>query len=153
MLISVCAAKWFRQSPLTLLLPHGMDGAGPEHSSARIERFLQATDAPISSTPTEQSKHINMSVMNLTTPANYFHALRRQMVRKFRKPLVIATPKTLLRDSRAVSSLADMATGTRFQPVLSDTTVDEGAVTKVIFCSGKVHLFFSDPVLSLTALC
>lgn len=137
--VCVSLAKWFRQSSLTLLLPHGMDGAGPEHSSSRIERFLQLTDAPINGKP---SPHINMSVMNLTTPANYFHALRRQMVRPFRKPLVIATPKTLLRDSRAVSALAEMGPGTEFRPVIGDS-VEEGGVTKVLFCSGKVTILFA----------
>jgi hypothetical protein len=130
-----------------------MDGAGPEHSSARIERFLQLTDAPLP--PAEPAGRINMAVLNLTTPANYFHALRRQMVRPFRKPLVIATPKTLLRDSRAVSALADMAPGTRFRPVLVDAGADsnDAAITRVLFCSGKVRAVSRLPLVVLTRAC
>eukprot|EP01104_Vermistella_antarctica_P019047 TRINITY_DN7288_c0_g1_i1.p1 TRINITY_DN7288_c0_g1~~TRINITY_DN7288_c0_g1_i1.p1 ORF type:complete len:921 (+),score=200.16 TRINITY_DN7288_c0_g1_i1:137-2899(+) len=135
--------KWLRQSGLVLLLPHGYDGAGPEHSSCRIERFLQQVSTR--STPsvpldTAADDNVNMQVVNPTTPANYFHALRRQMVRPFRKPLVVVGPKTLIRDPNAVSELKDMEPGTAFQPVISDTTVtDPSAVQKVVFCSGKVY--------------
>ncbi len=100
--------KWLRMSGLVLLLPHGFEGQGPEHSSARLERFLQlcADD--------------NMQVVNLTTPANYFHALRRQMQRNFRKPLVVMTPKSLLRHKRAVSKLSEFGPGSSFHRVLWD---------------------------------
>ncbi len=93
--------KWLRMSGLTLLLPHGYEGQGPEHQRARLERYLQLC------------AERNMTVCNLTTPANYFHALRRQLKRNFRKPLVIMTPKILLRHKLAVSPLADMAEGSR----------------------------------------
>ena len=102
-------SKWLRMSGLTLLLPHGYEGQGPEHSSARIERYLQLC------------AERNMCVANLTTPANYFHALRRQLKRNFRKPLVIFTPKSLLRHKLAVSSLDDMAEGSAFRFVIPET--------------------------------
>jgi 2-oxoglutarate dehydrogenase E1 component len=129
--------KWLRMSGLVLLLPHGFEGQGPEHSSARLERFLQlcADD--------------NMQVANLTTPANYFHALRRQMQRNFRKPLVLMTPKSLLRHKRAVSKLSEFGPGSSFHRVLWDDaqsnpgstlalTPDE-QIKRVILCSGKVY--------------
>ena len=100
--------KWLRMSGLTLLLPHGYEGQGPEHSSARIERYLQLC------------AERNMCVCNLTTPANYFHALRRQLQRNFRKPLVIFTPKSLLRHKLAVSSLDEMAEGSAFRFVIPE---------------------------------
>ena len=100
--------KWLRMSGLTLLLPHGYEGQGPEHSSARLERYLQLC------------AERNMAVCNLTTPANYFHALRRQLKRNFRKPLVIMTPKSLLRHKLAVSALADMAEGSHFRTVIGE---------------------------------
>ena len=120
--------KWLRMSGLTLLLPHGYEGQGPEHSSARIERYLQLC------------AERNMCVANLTTPANYFHILRRQMHRNYRKPLVLSTPKSLLRHKLAVSPLADMATGSAFRLVIPE--IDEIApphdVRRVVLCSGKV---------------
>ncbi len=119
--------KWLRMSGLTLLLPHGHEGQGPEHSSARLERYLQLC------------AERNMAVCNLTTPANYFHALRRQLKRNFRKPLVIMTPKSLLRHKLAVSPLADMADGSRFQFVIPDTDADPGAVKRVVISTGKVY--------------
>ncbi len=121
--------KWLRMSGLTLLLPHGYEGQGPEHSSARLERYLQLC------------AERNMTVCNLTTPANYFHALRRQLKRNFRKPLVIMTPKSLLRHKLAVSNLADMAEGSHFSPVLNelDTLVPADQVRRVVACSGKVY--------------
>jgi len=121
--------KWLRMSGLTLLLPHGYEGQGPEHSSARLERYLQLC------------AERNMTVCNLTTPANYFHALRRQLKRNFRKPLVIMTPKSLLRHKLAVSSLADMAEGSHFSFVLHelDTLVPDDQVRRVVVCSGKVY--------------
>jgi 2-oxoglutarate dehydrogenase E1 component len=121
--------KWLRMSGLVMLLPHGYEGQGPEHSSARIERYLQLC------------AERNMWVCNLTTPANYFHALRRQLHRNFRKPLIVFTPKSLLRHKLAVSPLADMAEGSRFQFVIPE--IDELApaeeVRRVVLCSGKVY--------------
>jgi len=121
--------KWLRMSGLVMLLPHGHEGQGPEHSSARPERYLQLC------------AERNMWVCNLTTPANYFHALRRQLHRNFRKPLVIFTPKSLLRHKLAVSPLADMAEGTRFRFVIPE--IDELAppdqVRRVVLCTGKVY--------------
>ncbi|MBS0562554.1 MAG: 2-oxoglutarate dehydrogenase E1 component, partial [Proteobacteria bacterium] len=121
--------KWLRMSGLTLLLPHGYEGQGPEHSSARPERYLQLC------------AERNMQVCNLTTPANYFHALRRQLRRNFRKPLVIFTPKSLLRHKLAVSTLDEMATGSRFLPVIGeiDAIAPPEAVKRVVLCSGKVY--------------
>ncbi len=121
--------KWLRMSGLTLLLPHGYEGQGPEHSSARLERYLQLCAEK------------NMAVCNLTTPANYFHALRRQLKRNFRKPLVIMTPKSLLRHKLAVSPLADMADGSRFRFVIPeiDTLAPPEQVKRVVICSGKVY--------------
>jgi 2-oxoglutarate dehydrogenase E1 component len=121
-------SKWQKPSGIVLLLPHGYEGQGPEHSSARLERFLQLC--------AEQ----NIQVCNLTTPAQYFHLLRRQMNRPFRKPLVIMTPKSMLRLPEAVSVEADFTGNTSFQEVLDDTTIaDPSRVTRLIFCSGKVY--------------
>ena len=117
-------AKWQRLSGVTLLLPHGLEGLGPEHSSARLERFLQLCAGE------------NIQVCNLTTPAQYFHLLRRQVKAAYRKPLVIMTPKSLLRHPLAVSSLDQLAKGT-FRGVLEDPEADAGAAT-VLFCSGKI---------------
>ena len=136
--ISSGERKWLRMSGLVLLLPHGYEGQGPEHSSARLERFLQ------------MCAEDNLQVVNPTTPANYFHALRRQMIREFRKPLVVMTPKSLLRNKRAVSNLADMAEGTSFHRVMVDGAeagADVGGIvlkpddkiSRVIVCSGKVY--------------
>ena len=128
-------AKWMRQSGLVMLLPHGFDGAGPEHSSCRIERFLQMTDSSLDG---PDGDNVNMFVVNPSTPAQYFHLLRRQMKRTFRKPLVVAGPKTLLRLSAAVSSMEEMGPGTSFKPVLGDSETDPTNVKKVVFCSGKI---------------
>lgn len=118
--------KWKRLSGLVLFLPHGYEGQGPEHSSARIERFLQ------------MCAEDNIQVCNLTTPAQVFHVLRRQALRPWRKPLVIFTPKSLLRHPEAVSSVDDLATGS-FQRVIGDATVDPQTAKKVLLCSGKVY--------------
>ncbi|KAG8440021.1 hypothetical protein GDO86_005987 [Hymenochirus boettgeri] len=137
--ISGGEAKWLLQSGIVILLPHGYDGAGPEHSSCRIERFLQMCDS------TEEGVDgdtVNMSVVHPTTPAQYFHLLRRQMIRNFRKPLIVASPKMLLRYPAAVSSFQDMAPGTTFRPVIGDS-VDPKSVNKVIFCSGKHYYALS----------
>ena len=130
--------KWLRMSGLTMLLPHGYEGQGPEHSSARLERFLQACAED------------NIQVANCTTPANYFHILRRQMQRPFRKPLIIMTPKSLLRHKKAVSSIADMAEGSSFHRVLHDDAQTRPEISgikikadkdirRVVVCSGKVY--------------
>jgi 2-oxoglutarate dehydrogenase E1 component len=121
--------KWLRMSGLVLLLPHGYEGQGPEHSSARIERYLQLC------------AERNMYVCNLTTPANYFHALRRQQHRNFRKPLIVFEPKSLLRHKLAVSPLAAFAEGTRFQFVIPeiDAIAPPDRVRRVAICSGKVY--------------
>jgi 2-oxoglutarate dehydrogenase E1 component len=110
--------KWMRQSGLVMLLPHGYDGQGAEHSSCRVERFLQQVDEDIHYAPTlahderMQIQHCNLQVVNCTTPANYFHCLRRQIHRDFRKPLIVVSPKNLLRNKRCVSSLEEMGPGT-----------------------------------------
>ncbi len=130
--------KWSRASGLVMLLPHGYEGQGPEHSSARLERFLQLCS------------NDNMQVMNCTTPANYFHALRRQMHRDFRKPLIIMTPKSLLRHKYCVSNLNDFSKKNSFHRVLWDHAIDPKTkgfiklkkpkkIKKVILCSGKIY--------------
>ncbi|XP_066240913.1 2-oxoadipate dehydrogenase complex component E1 isoform X2 [Saccopteryx leptura] len=132
--ISGGEAKWLLQSGIVILLPHGYDGAGPDHSSCRIERFLQMCDS------TEEGVDgdtVNMFVAHPTTPAQYFHLLRRQMVRNFRKPLIVASPKMLLRFPAAVSTLQEMAPGTTFKPVIGDSSVDPKNVKSLVFCSGK----------------
>ncbi len=126
--ISSGETKWGRACGLTLMLPHGYEGQGPEHSSARIERFLQLC-----------AEH-NMQVCQPTTPAQIFHVLRRQMVRMFRKPLVLFTPKSLLRNKEAVSSLDDLAKG-EFKTVIGETdpSIDLKKVKRVVVCTGKVY--------------
>ena len=127
----ICSAesKWLRMSGLVMLLPHGYEGQGPEHSSARLERYLQL------------SAEDNWQVINPTTPANYFHALRRQMRRSFRKPLVVMTPKSLLRHKDAVSTLADFGPGSSFRRILAETDqlAADAKVRRVVLCSGKVY--------------
>lgn len=124
--ISSAEAKWKTYSGLVMMLPHGYEGQGPEHSSARLERFLQLC------------ANWNLQVCNITTPANYFHALRRQMHRKIRLPLVVMTPKSLLRHAACVSKLADFTTG-GFQQVIDDSFVNAKDVKRVLFCSGKIY--------------
>ena len=151
----LCAgeAKWLLKSGLVLLLPHGMEGAGPEHSSARLERYLQLCDDDERTIPTTTSERClrrsrrtaaNLLVVNLTTPANYFHALRRQTSHpQLRKPLVLMAPKGLLRDQRLSSPLSDFVTGSVFEPVLSDPTPEllapAAKVRKLLFCSGRLY--------------
>jgi 2-oxoglutarate dehydrogenase E1 component len=147
--ISSGESKWMRQSGLTLLLPHGYEGQGPEHSSCRIERFLQMSNDDEDVFPDMESdkrlqiQKSNWQVLNCSTPANYFHALRRQVHREFRKPLVIATPKSLLRHKLAVSSFADMAEGSKFKRLIPDDieakNINPSRVRKLVFCSGKVY--------------
>lgn len=124
--ISSGEQKWGQRSAVVLLLPHGFEGQGPDHSSARIERFLQVCALD------------NMTVAQPTTPANYFHLLRWQVESGRRKPMVVFTPKSLLRHKRAVSKASDFTSGT-FQPVLGDTIVEPGKVTKVVLSSGKIY--------------
>ena len=127
--ISSGEAKWLRMSGLVMLLPHGYEGQGPEHSSARLERYLQLCAQD------------NMQVANCTTPANYFHILRRQLLRKFRKPLILMTPKSLLRHKLCVSTLADMGKGTSFQRVIPETEklTRDDKIRRVVLTSGKVY--------------
>ncbi|XP_019737357.1 2-oxoadipate dehydrogenase complex component E1 [Hippocampus comes] len=132
--ISGGEAKWLLQCGLVILLPHGYDGAGPEHSSCRVERFLQMCDSEEGGVDGDT---VNMAVVNPTTSAQYFHLLRRQMIRNFRKPLIVVGPKMLLRFPGAASSLTEMAPGTSFKPVLGDTSVSPDNVQRVVLCSGK----------------
>jgi 2-oxoglutarate dehydrogenase E1 component len=127
--VSSGESKWLRMSGLVMLLPHGYEGQGPEHSSARIERYLQLCGED------------NMQVVNCTTPASFFHVLRRQLHRNFRKPLICMTPKSLLRHKLCVSKLSDMATGTSFHRVLHEDVplCEEREVKRVVLCSGKVY--------------
>ena len=127
--ISSGEAKWLRMNALVLLLPHGYEGQGPEHSSARLERYLQLCAED------------NMQVVNCTTPASYFHVLRRQLRRDFRKPLIVMTPKSLLRHKACVSRIEDMGPGTSFHRVLDerDTKVRHGKAKRIVMCSGKVY--------------
>ncbi|GLH07737.1 LOW QUALITY PROTEIN: Uncharacterized protein GBIM_13164 [Gryllus bimaculatus] len=131
--------KWMVCSGLVILLPHGYDGAGPEHSSSRIERFLQMTD---SKENFPDGDDVNMHIANPTTPAQYFHLLRRQMVRDYRKPLVVISPKILLRYPDATSSLNEMIEGTSFLPVLGDNSQADH-IKKIILVSGK-HFYALD---------
>jgi 2-oxoglutarate dehydrogenase E1 component len=126
--ISSGETKWGRSSGLVMMLPHGYEGQGPEHSSARPERFLQLC-----------AEH-NMQVVQPTTPAQIFHVLRRQMIRQFRKPLVILTPKSLLRNKEAVSPLDELSKG-GFQTVIAENNskIDPKKVKKIVLCSGKVY--------------
>ncbi|RZK41162.1 MAG: 2-oxoglutarate dehydrogenase E1 component [Pedobacter sp.] len=124
--IASSETKWQRANGLVMLLPHGYEGQGPEHSSARIERFM------------ELCADYNMQVTNCTTPANFFHALRRQFKRDFRKPLVVFSPKSLLRHPLCVSPLSDFVDG-KFNEVIDDTNVKPEDVKRVVFCSGKIY--------------
>ena len=135
--ISSGERKWLRMSGLVCLLPHGYEGRGPEHSSARLERFLQ------------MCAEDNMQVANCTTPANYFHILRRQLKREIRKPLILMTPKSLLRHKRAVSRLDELGPDTSFHRLLWDDAqmlpdekiklVADDKIRRVVLCSGKVY--------------
>jgi len=124
--LSAAEDKWKLQNGIVVLLPHGYEGQGSEHSSARIERFLQLCAVD------------NMTVANCTTPANIYHLLRRQMKRDFRKPLIVFTPKSLLRHPKAVNTIEELANGT-FQEVIDDAFVDKNKIKKVVFCMGKFY--------------
>lgn len=161
-------AKWLRQNGLTVLLPHGYDGQGPEHSSARLERFLQMSDENPYTLPDvdhsqwsvgghlgAQVQSSNWQVANVTTPANYFHLLRRQLHRSFRKPLVVMAPKNLLRHPAAKSDLAEFddvaddagIAGVRFKRLIMDTGATDRSphpdpvpsVKRLVLCSGKIY--------------
>jgi 2-oxoglutarate dehydrogenase E1 component len=125
--ISGGEAKWRRSNGLVLLLPHGSEGQGPEHSSGRLERFLA------------ECADVNMQVVNCTTPANFFHVLRRQLHRPYRTPLIVMAPKSLLRHPRCVSPLKDFDAGTRFQELFDDPQADPKKVTRVLLCTGKIY--------------
>lgn len=128
--ITAGETKWQRMNGIVLLLPHGYEGQGPEHSSARLERFLS------------MCADYNITVANITTPANFFHVLRRQLARPFRKPLIIMSPKSLLRHPECVSPIAEFTTGTSFKEVFDETeltSMSADRFAKVIFCTGKVY--------------
>jgi 2-oxoglutarate dehydrogenase E1 component len=144
--------KWMRQSGLVLLLPHGYEGQGPEHSSARLERFLKLSDENPSVVPDmdpktrTQLQTANWAVVNCTTPANYFHALRRQIHRNFRKPLIVMSPKSLLRHDQVVSSIDEFSLDNptaRFQRLIEEAYPKDinppEKIERLIFCSGKVY--------------
>jgi 2-oxoglutarate dehydrogenase E1 component len=141
--------KWLRQSGLTMMLPHGYEGQGPEHSSARLERFLQMCDddedefpaADVIGNPS-RIQLANWQICNVTSPANYFHLLRRQVWRDFRKPLVMMSPKSLLRHRLVKSDMAEFLPGTAFQRLLGETSTEivaDGEVRKLVLCTGKVY--------------
>ncbi len=125
--ISSAETKWRRSNGLVMLLPHGLEGQGPEHSSARIERFL------------ELCAENNMQIVNCTTPANFFHVLRRQLKRDYRKPLIVFTPKSLLRHPKVVSNISEFIGKSQFQEVIDDSYVKSADVKRVLFCSGKIY--------------
>ena len=142
-------AKWVRQSGLVMLLPHGMEGMGPEHSSARPERFLQmCSDDPEFFPPQDsefsvhQLSDINMIVANCSTPANYYHILRRQIALPFRKPLIIMTPKSLLRHPECKSSFDDVTPGTEFKRMILDngSASANPASIKKVFCQLSIYI-------------
>lgn len=147
--ISAGEEKWMRQSGITLLLPHGYMGQGAEHSSCRLERFLQQVEEdpdevpPMAEEERRQVQICNWQVVNVTTPANYFHVLRRQVHREFRKPLIVASPKNLLREKRCTSTLQEMGEHTRFKRVYGETNkeISNNAenVRRLIMCSGKLY--------------
>ena len=124
--ISSAEDKWNRMNGIVMLLPHGFEGQGAEHSSARLERFLALC------------AELNIQIVNCTTPANFFHALRRQLKRPFRKPLIVFTPKSLLRHPRCVSTFDDLAKGT-FNELIDDASASPSKVKKVVLCSGKIY--------------
>jgi 2-oxoglutarate dehydrogenase E1 component len=143
--------KWMRQSGLVMLLPHGYDGAGPEHSSARLERFLGLCDSdpfvipPKAEADRQQVQRANWQIVYCTTPANYFHALRRQIHRDFRKPMVVFMSKYLLRYQPSFSSIADFTkeNGSRFLRLIPEATPEAlqapEKVKRIVFCSGQVY--------------
>lgn len=147
--ISSGQSKWVRQSGLVMLLPHGLEGMGPEHSSARPERFLQMCNddpdvlpANSEDMPLQQLRDINWIVANCTTPANLFHILRRQIALPFRKPLILMTPKSGLRHPMAKSPFSDFTENSEFRRLIEDNgpaSKSPADVKKLVFCSGKVY--------------
>jgi len=147
--ISAGEDKWMRQCGLVMLLPHGYDGNGAEHSSCRVERFLQQVDEdphfipPMARDERMQIQQCNWQVVNCTTPANYFHCLRRQIHRDFRKPLIVVSPKNLLRHKRCVSDVDEMGPGKTFRRVIGETDMEirnnPEEVKTLVFCSGQIY--------------
>ena len=146
--VSSGQAKWVRQSGLVMLLPHGMEGMGPEHSSARPERFLQLSSSYYDEMPDidedfvhHQHLDSNMLICNCSTPANFFHVLRRQIALPFRKPLIVFTPKSLLRHPDVKSSFDELLPGTQFKRLIPDSQAETkvNSIKKVLFCTGKVY--------------
>lgn len=125
--IATAESKWQRMSGLVLLLPHGMEGQGPEHSSSRMERFLQLCAG------------FNIIVANVTTPANFFHLMRRQLAMPYRKPLIVMSPKSLLRHPSCVSPISELESGNAFRPIIEDIIVNPKTAKRLLFCSGKVY--------------
>lgn len=145
--VSSGETKWNVKNGLVMLLPHGYDGAGPEHSSSRLERFLALTDAD-DMPPTDDwtelkiAQHCSMKVVNCSTASQYFHVLRRQIRRPFRKPLIVVAPKKLLKYKGANSNIEDFGEGLRFKRVLPDVhsgLVADNKVKKVLFCTGQIY--------------
>ena len=124
--LSAAEDKWGIYNSLVMLLPHGYEGQGAEHSSARLERYLQLCG------------QYNMQVANATTPANFFHLMRRQLHRDFRKPLVVMSPKSLLRSAHCLSTVEELVEG-RFQEVIDDASIEASKVKKLVICSGKLY--------------
>jgi len=148
--LSAGEAKWLRQMGLVMLLPHGYDGQGPDHSSCRIERFLGAADEDVGLEqslrldPEVQIQRSNWQVVNCSTPANYFHVLRRQVKRAFRKPLIVASPKQLLRLKECSSSLEEMSLESKFHRIFgeaypSEVDSNDKKIRRLVWCSGKVY--------------
>jgi len=129
--ISSAEDKWKLQNGIVLYLPHGYEGQGAEHSSARMERYLQLCAKD------------NMYAANCTTPANLFHLLRRQMITNFRKPLILFTPKSLLRHPKVISDIEEL-TSSKFMPVISDSEIDPDKAESLVFCSGKFYFDLTD---------
>lgn len=145
-LVSSSESKWLKQSALTLLLPHGLDGAGPEHSSAHLERFLQMSSSSLDSIDTEAK--CNWSICYPTLPSQYFHLLRRQVMRPFRKPLVVMAPKVIFRHPECQSQLADFGPDSTFKSILDDplrqTVEQRQQVDTVVLCSGKIYFTLNE---------
>lgn len=125
--ISAAESKWQRMSGLVMLLPHGYEGQGPEHSSGRMERFLQSC------------AEFNMTVANVTTPANFFHLLRRQLARPFRKPLIVMSPKSLLRHPECISDINEFQKGAKFCEIYDDPVAEAGKIKRLLLCTGKIY--------------